>query len=314
MTEADFAFLRDFLLRRSGLSLSVDKRYLVESRLAAVCRQHAVSDIGQLVQKVRAGQAELATAVVEAMTTNETLFFRDALPFQHFRNVMMPALMKARAGSQSRTIRIWCAAASSGQEPYSLAMQLEDMADEIRGWTIEILATDISGEILAKARGGVYSQFEVQRGLPIHNLMKHFTQEGDRWRISDRIRRRVVFKQHNLLEPLAANSGLFDIVFCRNVLIYFDVPTKAKVMEMLARHVAPDGFLAVGAAETMLGICDAFTVDREHRGIYRPAAHRQPVRPSAAREKPSPRLSMAADPAQGRASPFRVIDNPARPR
>ena len=201
MTEAEFAFLRDFLLKRSGLSLSIDKRYLVESRLGAVCRQHGVPDIGHLAQRVRAGQAELGTAVVEAMTTNETLFFRDALLFQNFRDVMMPALMKARVGIQSRKIRIWCAAASSGQEPYSLAMLLDDMADRLRGWTVEILATDISVEMLDKARAGVYSQFEVQRGLPIHSLMTHFTQEGDRWRISDRIRRRVVYQQHNLLEP-----------------------------------------------------------------------------------------------------------------
>lgn len=279
MTEAEFAFLRDLLLKRSGLSLSTDKRYLVESRLSVVCRQKGLRSLSDLVQKLRGGQSDLTTAVVEAMTTNETLFFRDNTPFQHFRDVMLPAIIKARAAE--RTIRIWCAAASSGQEPYSLAMVLDEFASTLQGWRVEIVATDISSEIVEKARLGVYSQFEIQRGLPIQLLLKHFTQEGERWRISDRLRRLVTFRQHNLINP-QGNLGIFDVIFCRNVLIYFDVPTKGRVLDLLRKHIASDGFLSLGAAETVMGVSNSFTIDRERRGVYLPAPAPAPARPRPA--------------------------------
>ncbi len=274
MTEVEFTFLRDFLYQRSGLFLTVEKRYLVDSRLASLCRINAVGSISVLVQKIRAGDEALAVAVVEAMTTNETLFFRDTTPFKHFRELILPALMKARAAE--RSLKIWCAAASSGQEPYSLAMMLDDMSHEVSGWRIEITATDISTDILAKARAGVYSQFEVQRGLPIQSLIKHFTQVGDRWHLNERLKQMVTFKQHNLVNP-EGHMGTYDVIFCRNVLIYFDVATKSRVLGFLAKHLRQDGFLLLGAAETVIGVTDEYSVDREHRGVYRPVSAVQPV-------------------------------------
>jgi chemotaxis protein methyltransferase CheR len=269
MTESEFAYLRELLHRQSGLALTSEKKYLIESRLSMVCRMRQLGSLSHLVRQLRTGDVELTRLVVEAMTTNETLFFRDGLPFRQFREVMIPALLKAR--SPERTIRIWCAAASSGQEPYSLAMVLDDMSAQLVGWRIEILATDISTEILDKARAGVYSQFEVQRGLPIAELMRHFKQEGDRWRISERLRAMVTFKPHNLVAP-QGRLGVFDIVFCRNVLIYFDMATRAKVLQHLHESIRPDGYLALGTAETVIGVTDAFAADRDNRGIYRPAS------------------------------------------
>ncbi len=291
MTEPDFAWLRSYLHARSGLALGPEKRYLAESRLAILCRRQNLSGLPELIQKIRGGDEALGVLVVEAMTTNETLFFRDNLPFTQFREVMLPAVLKARA--VERTLRIWSAAASSGQEPYSLAMILDDMAPQLAGWRIEILATDISGEIIEKAKAGVYSQFEMQRGLPVQSLLKHFTQEGDRWKISDRLRAMVTFRQMNLLQP-APGLGAFDIIFCRNVLIYFDLATKAQVLNMLAQQLRPDGFLSLGAAETVIGLTDRFAIDRENRGLYRPAgAQAAQPRPSQPLLSP-PRASPSA--------------------
>jgi chemotaxis protein methyltransferase CheR len=304
MNEMEFAYLRDLLHRRSGLSIGVDKRYLVESRLAAVCRQNGIGSLSDLTRLLRARNEALAVAVVEAMTTNETLFFRDAAPFRQVREVVLPHLMTARGSD--RTLRIWCAAASSGQEPYSLAMMLDDMAGQLGGWTIEIIATDLSEDILARARAGIYSQFEVQRGLPIQSLIRHFTQHGERWHLNERIRRMVSFRQHNLVNPKPGTGplGRFDIIFCRNVLIYFDLPTRSRVLDMLARQLRPDGYLCLGSAETVMGVSNAFTVDRENRGLYRPASSdgmaaagtgqsglREPAQPARA-HAPPPALSL----------------------
>jgi chemotaxis protein methyltransferase CheR len=299
MTEADFAWLRDFLYRRSGLSLTVEKRYLVDSRLSTLCRRKGLATLSDLVGALRAGNEELIVLTVEAMTTNETLFFRDMTPFSQFRDLMLPTLLKARASE--RALRIWCAAASSGQEPYSLAMILDELADQLAGWRIEILATDISSEILAKAREGMYSQFEIQRGLPIQYLLKHFTQDGEKWRISDKLKRMVTFQQMNLIEP-RRQIGPFDIIFCRNVLIYFDLPTKSQVMKTLAQSLRSDGFLSLGAAETVIGVTDAFAIDRENRGLYRPV----PANVAAAANAPAPRPAApltAAAPAPAPAQP-----------
>lgn len=284
MTELDFDFLRVLLQRRSGLSLSTEKRYLVESRLGMLCRRRGIAGITALVAQLRSSPAsELEAAVIEAMTTNETLFFRDRTPFDLFRDAVLPE--KLAANADSRTLRIWCAAVSTGQEAYSLAMLLDEVADRIAGWTIEILGTDISIEVLDRARQGLYSQFEVQRGLPIQLLLKHFRQEGDKWRLSERIRDMVTLKQHNLLEP-NHQFGQFDVIFCRNVLIYFDVPTKARVMAALAERLARNGAFILGAAETVIGITTTLVPDPKHRGIYRDAASapqaRRPAFPETA--------------------------------
>lgn len=268
MTPQDFDFLRGLLRERSGLMLAPEKQYLAESRLLPVARRHGMTTLSELVAglKVRAN-VELGVEVVEAMTTNETFFFRDKLPFEHFRDTMMPALVEARR--REKRIRIWCAAASTGQEPYSLAMALCEMRDRLAGLRVEIIATDLSGEVLDRARAGLYSQFEVQRGLPIQNLLKYFTQVGDSWQISAEIRAMVQFRTLNLLNDFAP-LGTFDIVFCRNVLIYFDQDTKIAVFSRIAKQLPDDGYLVLGAAETVVGLTDAFKPVADKRGLYAP--------------------------------------------
>jgi chemotaxis protein methyltransferase CheR len=267
MTPLDYEYLRKLLKDRSGLMLSADKQYLVESRLAPVTRKHGLTSLGELVAKIKAGNEDLTVDVVEAMTTNESFFFRDKIPFEHFRDAIMPQLMTARA--RERRIRIWCAAASTGQEPYSLAMMVKEMKDKLGGWRVEILGTDISVDVLEKAKAGVYSQFEVQRGLPIQMLVKYFTQAGDTWQIAPDIRAMVQYRQHNLLAEFAG-FGRFDVVFCRNVLIYFDQATKSSVLNRIARQLDPDSYLVLGAAETVVGLSDAFKPIPEKRGLYAP--------------------------------------------
>jgi chemotaxis protein methyltransferase CheR len=270
MTPNQFEYLCRFLKERSGLVLLPQKQYLVESRLMPVVLRNGLGDLSELLQRLKASDAEpLRVAVTEAMTINESFFFRDKIPFERFRDTILPALIAARA--LRRRIRIWCAAAATGQEPYSLAMVLQAVADRLDGWRVEILATDISNEMIEKARAGVYSQFDVQRGLPIQLLMRHFDQEGDSWRIKEDIRRMVQFRQFNLLDDLSP-LGVFDVVFCRNVLIYFDNSTKTTVLERLATALARDGFLLLGAAETVVGLTGAFMPHPDKRGLYLPTA------------------------------------------
>ncbi len=269
MTPLDYDYLRGFLKTRSGLVLSNDKQYLIESRLMPIVRKQGMAGIPELVQKLRApGNEALASKVTEAMTTNESFFFRDKTPFDHFKEVMLPALMKARAAR--RHIRIWCAAASTGQEPYSLAMILKEMGPQLAGWRFEIVGTDLSGDVLERAKAGAYTQFEVQRGLPIQMLLKYFTQNGDQWVISPDIRSMVHYRTLNLLNDFSA-LGQFDIVYCRNVLIYFDQPTKIDVLNRTSRLTASDGYLLLGAAETVVGLTDAFKPVADRRGLYVPA-------------------------------------------
>jgi chemotaxis protein methyltransferase CheR len=268
VTPQDYDFIRKLVRERSGLVLSADKQYLVESRLLPVARKAALVSLSDLVRRLKEPNAQaLAVEVVEAMMTNESFFFRDKLPFEHFRETIIPSLIAARASQ--RRIRLWCAAASTGQEPYSLAMCLKEMARQLAGWRIDILATDISNEVLEKAKAGVYSQFEVQRGLPIQMLIKYFTQVGETWQIAPEIRAMVQFRPFNLLNDFAG-LGMFDIVFCRNVLIYFDQPTKVGVLDRIARMVDRDGYLVLGAAETVVGLTDSFKPVPERRGLYSP--------------------------------------------
>lgn len=269
MIASDYEFLRKLLKERSGLVLSAEKQYLVESRLLPLARKAGLSGLSELIARLRTPPAEpLITEVVEAMTTNESFFFRDKIPFEHFRDFMLPALVASRA--TQRRIRIWCAAAATGQEPYSLAMILKEQQAQLAGFRVEIVATDLSVEVLEKARAGIYSQFEVQRGLPIQLLVKHFAQVGEMWQISPDLRAMVQFRALNLLHDFSA-LGAMDIVFCRNVLIYFDQPTKIDVLERLARITAPDGFLMLGAAETVVGLTDCFKGVDGRRGLYAPS-------------------------------------------
>ena len=267
MTPLDYEFLRKLLKERSGLDLSPDKQYLVESRLIPLARKVGLPGITELVQKMKSGSEALTSDVVEAMTTNETFFFRDKIPFDHLRDTMMPALLQARASR--RSLRIWCAASSTGQEPYSIAMCLKELGAALAGWRVEIIGTDLSQAVLEKSRAGIFSQFEVQRGLPIQLLVKHFTQVGELWQINADIRAMVQYRQLNLLHDFA-QLGTFDVIFCRNVLIYFDQETKAGIFGRLAKVAEPDGFLVLGAAESVVGISDAFRPHPERRGLYRP--------------------------------------------
>ena len=272
MTPLDYEFLRKILKERSGLDLSPDKQYLVESRLIPLARRISLPGITELVQKMKTGSADGLTAeVVEAMTTNETFFFRDKIPFDHLRETMLPAMLQARASR--RALRIWCAASSTGQEPYSIAMCLKELGATLAGWRVEILATDLSQGVLEKSKAGLFSQFEVQRGLPIQLLVKYFTQVGELWQLNADIRAMVQHRQLNLLQDFG-HLGTFDVIFCRNVLIYFDQDTKAGIFERLARVVEPDGFMVLGAAESVVGISDAFKPHPERRGLYRPNAAR----------------------------------------
>jgi chemotaxis protein methyltransferase CheR len=287
MTPADFEFLRSLLKRRSGLVLSADKQYLLESRLLPVARRAEFDSLAALVGALKADKSELlVTAVVEAMTTNESFFFRDKVPFDNLRTTVLPALQAARR--HSRTLRVWCAAAASGQEPYSLAMALSEMNGRFAGWQIEMIATDISNSILEKARQGLYSQFEVQRGLPIQLLIKYFTQDGEMWQITPEIRAMVKYRQLNLLSDFS-ELGTFDLIFCRNVLIYFDQETKVGVLDRLAEVIADDGYLVLGAAETVVGLTDAFKVCPQSRGLYAPNPQRSKSGMSAG-TLPRPRL------------------------
>jgi chemotaxis protein methyltransferase CheR len=266
VTPQDYDYLRTLVKARSGLTLSADKHYLVESRLLPVARKAGLPTLGELVLRLRgAGGDSLTIDVVEAMTTNESFFFRDKFPFENFRTHIIPALLQARASQ--RRIRIWCAAASTGQEPYSLAMILKEMGCLLDGFRVDILATDLSNEVLEKAKSGLYTQFEVQRGLPIQLLVKYFTQAGEMWRIAPEIRDMVQFRPINLIRNFS-NLGSFDVVFCRNVLIYFDQATKIAVLERIAEVTACDGYLALGGAETVIGLTEMFKAIPERRGLY----------------------------------------------
>jgi len=271
MTPLDYEYLQKTLKDRSGLVLSADKKYLLESRLMPLARKAGVAGISELVQKMKAGSESMIADVVEAMTTNETFFFRDKTPFDHFQNTVIPDLIKARAGR--RSLRIWCAAGSTGQEPYSLAMILKDFGAALTGWRIEIIATDLSPEVLEKSRTGIYTQFEVQRGLPIQLLVKHFTQTGTTWQLNADVRSLVQFRQFNLLQDFT-HLGKFDVIFCRNVLIYFDQATKTDIFGRLAKVSEADGYLFLGAAETVIGLTDKYRVCPNRRGVYLPVDER----------------------------------------
>ena len=260
-----FESLRQFLYEHSGLALEGDKLYLVESRLLPIAREAGLPDLAALLKRLQAGDRDLGQSVVDAMTTNETFFFRDRAPFEKFRTVMLPNLLAARAAE--RRLRIWCAACSTGQEPYSLAMLLDDEARRLTGWNVEILATDLSRRAIESARQGLYSQFEVQRGLPITMLLRYFQRVGDRWQINEFLRSRINFREFNLMSDFRS-LGTFDAIFCRNVLLYFDVATKRDILARLARALAPDGFLLMGSAETVIGLSQAFIPHQEHPTLF----------------------------------------------
>jgi len=263
-----FAFIAGLVRSRAGIVLTPDKGYMLETRLAGLMKRDGYASLAQLAQALRDPRAEpLLREVVEALTTNESSFFRDGKPFEHVRRIL-PALHAARPAGQR--LRIWSAACSTGQEAYSLAMLLIDQLPELAGRPVEIFGTDLSREVVERAREGLFSQFEVQRGLPVQMLVRHFTQEGGKWRAKPNLRALCRFEERNLLAD-HRGLGSFDLIFCRNVLIYFDTPTKARVLAALAAQLAPDGALYLGGAETVLGVTDRLLPLPGERAVYGPA-------------------------------------------
>ncbi len=266
MKPRSFEILAGLLLRGSGLVIGPEKQYLLETRLGGIMRQIGAADLDQLAERLQApGSGDAERQVIEAMTTNESFFFRDEKPFIHFRTTALPRLHATRP--PGARVRIWSAASSSGQEAYSLAMIIAEMRASLGSREVEIVGTDLSREQVHRAQEGLYSQFEVQRGLPMQHLVKYFRKDGTNWRLNDTIRSMVNFREWNLLadpRPL----GSFDVVFCRNVLIYFDRPTKTRVLDGIARQMAPDGLLYLGGAETVLGLSDWFDIVADNRGVY----------------------------------------------
>lgn len=267
MTPQTFDFFARFLKERSGLALKKEKQYLLENRLTTVMLAHKIENFNLLADKVRLDPGGVvAGAVVESMTVTETSFFRDRHPFDLFVNRMLPEILESR--TRSGPLKIWSAAASSGQEAYTLAMLCKENAGMLAGQKVEITATDISNTVLEKARAGIYSQFEVQRGMPVKLLLRYFDQTGEVWKLKPEIRSMVEFQPFNLMSSFAGLPQ-FDIIFCRNVLIYFDVPTKKAVLERMQSVLAPKGFMLLGGAETTIGISGGFTADPVNRALFR---------------------------------------------
>lgn len=266
MNNQDYKFFEDLLRRESGLIITPEKMYLLESRLQPLAQKYTTNGgLEGLVQKMRlTPNAELLRAVVEAMTTNETSFFRDITPFQRLKEDLLPYFIKTRASQ--KILRIWSAACSSGQEPYSIAMLLKEYP-QLAGWRLDIVATDLSQDILAQAKAGAYSQFEIQRGLPVQMLVKYFNKQGDSWVVKPELKDPITFRGTNLMADLS-HLGYFDIVFCRNVLIYFDLPTKTKVLAAIKGVTKQDGALFLGGAETVMGVSDAFKTLSDTKGFY----------------------------------------------
>lgn len=277
MNPVDFAFLCEFFLKNSGLVVNESKRYLVDSRLVPLAQSWKLKDVSELVRELRTGRnSALATAVIEEMTTNETSFFRDRQPFEELQQTLLPILLDARRTRHA--LRIWSAASSTGQEAYSIAMTLLEAIPDFRQWRIEIVATDIAEKILVRAREGVYSQLEVRRGLPTHLLVKYFDKHPEGFQVKPDLRRMVSFQQLNLFDPFA-RLGMFDIVFCRNVLIYFDVASKADLLNRIARQLTPDGYLFLGAAETVLGLNTPFERCQTSKGAVYALASKPTPKP-----------------------------------
>jgi len=269
MSPEEFEYIARFVKERSGLVLTRDKAYLLENRLMPVVREQSFKSLSELIAAVRGGNPALQTAVIDAMMAKDTAFFRDWKPFVHFRTVVLPNLRVAR-GMKTR-FRVLSAGVSTGQEAYSVAMTVRDAAQSFPGWQAEIMGVDISASAVAAAAKGVYSQFDVQRGLPIRTLLQYFTKQEDAWVLNDGVRNMVKFQTWNLLDDLFP-LGRFDVILCRNVLVYLDLQTKLEVLQKLSRLLMDDGVLYLGPHEPVMGVSGNFRPVDAALGIY--AAHR----------------------------------------
>jgi chemotaxis protein methyltransferase CheR len=256
MTDRDFDAVRRLLREYSAIVLDADKRYLVESRLAPLLRQRGLKSIGDLLAQLRdPPDGALHRQIVEALVTSESSFFRDHHPFEALRKVVMPDLINRRRAQ--RRLEIWCAASAAGQEPYSVALLIREHFPELAGWKIGLLATDLSREVLARAREGRYNQIEVNRGLPAALLVKYFEQHGADWQLRPAVRGAVEFREINLARPWPSLPPM-DLILIRNVMIYFDVETKKSILERVARLLRPDGYMLLGGAETTINLHDSY--------------------------------------------------------
>lgn len=256
LTVNSFAFISELVRERSAIVLEPGKTYLVESRLSPIAREHGMHTVDELVEALRRpGSQALTRKVVEAMTTNETSFFRDMHPFDALKTQIFPELINNR--SRERTLTIWSNACSSGQEVYTIAMILREHFPQLNGWRVKLVASDLSSQILAKAKEGTFNQTEVNRGLPLPMLLKYFTKSGLTWRIKDEIRNMVDFCEINLVEPWP-NLPPMDVIFLRNVLIYFSPETKKEILGKVRRAMRPDGYLFLGGAETTMNLDASF--------------------------------------------------------
>ena len=267
MNDVSSRILAGLLETRTGQQLTLSRRWRIETALKSLMREREIHSLDQLIATlVAGGEPKLADLVVEALLNNETYFYRDRIPFDLLLKGALPKLREAR--KREKRISVWCAGCSTGQEVYSLAMSFAEAKLLWQDWKIDILGTDVSGAAIARAKQGLYSQFEVQRGLPVMQMMRWFEEApGLTWRISTDLQRAVRFQVHSLLDA-PPRPGRFDVILCRNVLLYFAPDRQKAVFRRLAEASAPDGYLMLGAGETVIGHTDEFTADPEHRGLY----------------------------------------------
>jgi len=267
----DFEYICGLIRAKSGIVLETGKEYLVEARLTALARQQKIDSVGALVAKLRASPVDpLHKLAVEAMTTNETSFFRDHHPFEAMKSTVIPALLQKRAAT--RSLNIWCGASSTGQEPYTMAMTLCEAIPKLADWKLTFIATDLSAEMIARSRAGKYSQIEVNRGLPATLMVKYFERHGLDWQIKEPLRKMIDFREMNLTTSWPVLPQM-DIIFMRNVLIYFDTDTKRAILGKTRQVLKPDGYLFLGCAETTLCLDDGYERTQiEKSGCYRPRA------------------------------------------
>ncbi len=297
ITADEFSVLSKYIYSICGVALDSTKTYLIETRLKTMMQQYGCASYMDLHSKAKADRSgNMEKEIINAITTNETLFFRDASPFEVFKHKILPDLIDARSkssGGRSIPLRIWSAACSTGQEVYSIAIALREALGNLGNFQLSILGTDISDEAVTKASYGKYNKFEIERGLPLQTLNKYFTLMGDGWKIKDEIRAMAVFKKFNLMKPFAG-LGKFDIVFCRNVAIYFTPADKKTVFEKIASVLEPDGSLIIGSTESLTGVTGMFEPKRYMRSIfYQPVAGATPLTPVAFSYAPASAPSFA---------------------
>jgi chemotaxis protein methyltransferase CheR len=267
VTTAEFDYVCGLVRDRSGIVLEAGKEYLVDARLTPIARQRELRSVSELIGKLRTGPDDgLADRVIEAMVTTETMFFRDVHPFETLRTAVLPELVRNRQAE--RRLSVWFAACSTGQEPYSFAMLVREHFPELLQWRLDLLATDLSPAVLTRAREGKYSQLEVNRGLPAALMVKYFRQHGPTWELNEDVRRMIVFREMNLIHPWPPMPRM-DLVFLRNVMIYFDVDMKKSILGRVAKLLRLDGYMVLGGAETTLNLDSSFRrADQLKGGFY----------------------------------------------